>query len=109
MYKSLYQLKKELTDYQLLLLVYLSKGYHIVTNEGANFRAWMQYKDVVCKEIKVSKDTGDKLFALGLIKDFVPQRRGIFKYTLSEKGQKLLNMIDDRKLKYLQSKVLERK
>ena len=87
----------KLSNYQrnVLLEVY-TKGLYIVTNEGANFKCWLEDKTGF-KYKGVNKRTVEILFKEGYIVDLKNDKKSfnIFRYELSDRT---LNYIKKMKL-----------
>lgn len=94
-YRSIYAIKKSLSDYQLTILLYLSHGCRIVTNEGKSFRAWLEYNGNHQEGLPVRKDTGDKLLTDGLIMQVDGGHNHLFYYAITFKGLQILSMVDE--------------
>lgn len=96
MYYSVSELASKVTDYQVELLLLMDKGFDIVTNEGSGFRCWLEMeRDSV--DYAVRKDSANGVLELLLMKSVDEERRGHFRYQISDKGKTVLEHIDVRK------------
>lgn len=107
-YISMYELKKNVTDYQLSLLICLQEGSDIVTNEGAYFRAWLETDGVENKKVSVRKDVADNMLSIGLIESKDGRSSRLFYYGLSKKAKELLPMIDAHRLMRIKNKLISK-
>lgn len=92
MYKTISELASVLTDAQLEMLLLLNSGYELVTNEGANYRSWL---DIEKQEVKyaVRNATGDILLSNALIVMGEESVSSLFRYKISKKGKDVLENI----------------
>ena len=96
MYKTISELASALTDAQLEMLLLLNSGYELVTNEGANYRSWL---DIEKQEVKyaVRNATGDILLSNDLIQMGEESISYLYRYKISKKGKDVLEQIALRK------------
>lgn len=98
MRNSIHTLKSTVTDYQISLLLCLKQGSQIVTNEGSNFRAWLETNGTENKKVSVRKDVACNLLSLGLIGGREGKFRHLYYYGLSAKGDELLGRLDQTRI-----------
>lgn len=95
-YLSKYDLIRKLSDYQVQLLLLLKAGCRAVTNEGVNYRCWLEFKDSALP-FRLRKDTLQHFYDLGLLTpiDDPLYRPGTYCYGLSAKGLQIAYAIPD--------------
>jgi hypothetical protein len=93
-----------LSEYQVLILLHLNMAYLVVTNEGANFRAWMT-RDGKVSDLAVRKNTANILYRLGLIKPYDMPNSRLFHYEITDLAKTVLSRIDEHALKNLANQV----
>lgn len=96
MYKTISELAKALTDAQLEILMLLYSGYELVTNEGVNYRCWLEIERQKTAYL-VQKATGNKLLSEGLMVTADETIPSLFRFKISKKGKDVLEQIALRK------------
>jgi hypothetical protein len=93
-YLSQRQIRDSLSDYQIYLLLLMRSGLYIVTNEGANFRAWVVNSDFQSVNLyKVRTNSLNILHTYGLMDHHEFHRNGIYAYKLSKLGMYILELV----------------
>lgn len=96
MYKTMVETAKELSETQVSLLLLLSNGYKVVTNEGRNLKVWLE-KDGAKVPYPIRKDTANHLASNQLMK-LQKERSLRFRFEISDKGQKVLTNVETSRL-----------
>lgn len=107
-YFSIYDLKREITDYQLSLLICLKENHRIVTNEGNYFRAWLETEEGEIKKLPVRKDVADKMLSHGLITLIEGRVRSLYYYTISPKAEEVIDLLDSARLNLVKNRMLRK-
>jgi hypothetical protein len=86
---------KEITDYQIQVLLLLHLGCTANNTEGANFKCW--FEDMLGKKVDypLRKDTLGNLVGVGLLEERNQNRHGVCSYKLAIKGSEVLNLLKD--------------
>lgn len=98
-YRSKYDLARELSDYQIKVLLLLQMGCRVITTEGAGFKVWLENMANNKIDFRLRKDTLNTLYGWGLLKETLDRknRYGVYPYELTKKGWEVLNIVPDTK------------
>lgn len=97
MHMSEYEIVKKVTPYQYKLLQLLANNHVLVTNEGDNFRVWLEYNGKEVKPFPIRKDSAEKLLTLGAIELDNNYKGWKYHYKLSVKGISVLQKVSKRR------------
>jgi hypothetical protein len=86
---------KEISDYQIQVLLLLQLGCKAFTTEGSGFKAWLEDMSGKKIDFALRRDTLGNLYGLGLLEHALDNRRVVFPYKLSHKGLEIINLLKD--------------
>lgn len=96
--RSKHQIVRDITDYQIQVLMLLHLGCTLLCTEGSSYRVWLEDPTRQKVSFTLRKDTVNNLHGLGLLAHKPDTRFSVFAYSLSQKGTDILTMLkDDRK------------